>query len=139
MCRDDGAANRWTGDCSLGWQPSAHRAAPPAHRSPSISHVLHSARPAPSKHTISPVLFRVPRCRAALSLSPPLELYFCLLSTRRCPPPGGKQLSAKTGPNPQLFLPVLKRREKQSVSVLIPPCCAGLKPGLKSTARSHMP
>lgn len=147
MCRDDGAANRWTGDCSLGWQPSAHRAAPPAHRFPSISHVLHAAL-AGALHT----LFQ-PCCSVFLDVVPlslslshlPLNFIFasCPLVAVFLPPPpphpGGKQLSAKTEPNPQLFLPVLKRREKQSVSVFIPPCCAGLNPALKSTAQSHMP
>lgn len=100
-------------------------------------------RPAPSTHYFTRVVPCSSMSCRHLSLSHlPLNFIFAScphVSVLLPPPLGGKQLSAKMRPNPRLFLPFLKRRENQSVSVLIPPCCAGLKPGLKSTARSHMP
>lgn len=135
VCRDDGAANRWAGLCSLGYWPSAYRAALPDPTT--LIHRLRLCAPVavpenhfvPSRSTYSHLLGLH---HTYSTISPPFPL--CSYSKSS----GGGWWTAKPGHNPLIFLHVVTASADIPLFSLHLPCCAGWMPGLQSQARSHM-
>lgn len=134
MCGDDGAANRWTGVCSLGYWPSAYRAA-----LPDPTTLIHLPRlcaaAAPNTHFV-PSRSTYSHLLTLYHTYSPIPPSFLSCSYSRSS--GRGWLTAKPGHNPLIFLHVVTASAAIPLFSLHLPCCAGWKPGLQSQARSHM-
>lgn len=135
MCRDDGGANRWTGVCSLGYRPSAYRAA-----LPDPTTVIHLPPPLARPISSRPAQLILTYSLSITLIGPFLPLFFTALTQR--PLASRDWLAAKPGHNPLIFLHVVTA--SAAIPLFTPPplhlsCSAGCKPGPRSQARSHTP